>query len=302
MFVRRLSLSLVFLAACAGAASADVVLKRKFADSTKFKSREVVKVKQSLMLGGNDLGTESNTEIVSQSTYGERSAEGNLTVTAKVDSIRSDLKLPGGVSVQFASDKPDAKPENPVAQLVLDALRKTAGATITYYLDRENRVRSVEGVPEGGLQQDPENVKEDFQRDIDLLPEKPLKPGDTWEKELKQDLGQGQVFTFRRKFEYVGQVAQFPTVEGSKQLDKVTATDTSVTYSTPDGTGAFKVTKSELKVESSAHTYLFDREAGRTIDSQSKLHVKGPLTLSVANMELSGDLDLTMEISSKEIP
>ena len=47
---------------------------------------------------------------------------------------------------------------------------------------------------------------------------------------------------------------------------------------------------------------MFDREAGRMVNSRSKLHVKGPLTLSVANMDLSGDLDLTMEISSKEIP
>ena len=302
MFVRRLSLSFVFLALCSVAASADVVLKRKFADGTKVKSHEAVKVKQSLTLGGNDLGTESNTEVVSQITYGERTAEGNLAVITKIESIRSDLKLPGGVSLHFDSDKPDAKPENTVAQFVLDALRKTAGSTITYHLDRDNRVQSVEGVPEGGLQPDPENFKEEFQREIDLLPEKPFKPGESWEKELKQDLGQGQVFTFQRKFEYVGQVAQFPTVRDSKQLDKVTATDASVTYSTRDGTGAFKVTKSDLKVESSEHTYLFDREAGRMVNSRSKLHVKGPLTLSVANMDLSGDLDLTMEISSKEIP
>lgn len=302
MFVRRLGLSLLFVAVCTTAASADVVLKRKFADGTRLKSREAVKVKQSLVLGGNDLGTESNTEVVSQSTYGQRTADGKLTVTTEIASIKSDMKLPGGVSVRFDSDQPDAKPEGSVAQFVVDALRKTAGATLTYHLDRANRVQSVEGVPEGGLQRDPEDVKQEFQRGIDLLPEKPLKPGDAWEKEVKQDLGQGQVFTFQRKFEYVGQVAQFPTVKDSKQLDKVTATDTSVTYSTREGTGAFKVTKSELKVESSEHTYLFDREAGRILSSQNKLHVKGPIGLSVANMDLSGDLDLTMEVSSEEVP
>ena len=302
MFARRLGLSLLFLTACTAAASAEVALKRKFADGAKFKSRETVKVKQSLVLSGNDLGTESSTEVVSQNSYGQRTAEGNLTVTSKVESIKSDLKLPGGVSVQFDSSQPDAKPEGPVAQLVFEALRKSAGATITMQLDRDNRVQSVEGVPEGGLQRDPEDVKTEFQRRVDLFPEKPLKPGDTWEKEVKQDLGQGQVFTFQRKFEYVGQVAQFPTVKDSKQLDKVTATDASVSYSTREGTGAFKVTKSELKVDSSEHTYLFDREAGRIVNSKSKLHVKGPIGLSVANMDLSGDLDLTMEVSSEEVP
>jgi hypothetical protein len=223
MFVRKLGLSLLFLSVCSVAASADVVLKRKFADGATFKKRETVKVKQSLILSGNDLGTESNTELVNRNTYGQRTADGNLAVTTKVESIKSDLKLPGGVAVQFDSDKPDAKSENPAAQIVIEALRKGAGAVITFHLDRQDRVQSVEGVPEGGLQRDPEEIKDELQRSIDLFPEKPLQPGDTWEKEVKQDLGQGQVFTFQRKFEYVGQVAQLPTVKDSKQLIAVVA-------------------------------------------------------------------------------
>lgn len=300
MFARRVGLSLLFLAAWSVTASADVVLQRKFADGTKFKSREAVKVKQSLVLSGNDLGSESSTTVTTQNAYGQRNAEGELTVTAKIESIKSDLKLPGGVSVKFDSANPDAKSDNPIAALVLDAMRKMVGATITFHLDGKNRVQSVDGVPEGGLQSGPEEVKEEFQRGIDLLPEKPLKPGDTWEQTVKQNLGQGQVFTFQRTFKYVGQVAQFPTVKDSKQLDKITATDTSVTYSTGE-TGALKVTKSELKVESSEHTYLFDREAGRIVNSKSKMHVKGPLGLSVANMDLSGDLDLAMDVESQEV-
>ena len=118
---------------------------------------------------------------------------------------------------------------------------------------------------------------------------------------MKQNIGQGQVFTFRRKFKSWGLAAQFPTVKDSKQLDKITATDTSVTYSTKEGTGAFKVTKSDLKVESSEHTYLFDREAGRIVNSQSKLQVKGPIALSVANIEMLGNLDLTMETRTEEV-
>lgn len=301
MFVRRAGLSLLFLAIGAVAALADATFQQKFPDGTKFKTHESVKVKQSLVLSGNDQSTESSTAIVKQNTYGKRTTEGELAVTTKVDSIKSDLKLPGGVSVQFDSAQPDVKPDSPLAEFVLEALRKTATSTITYHLDRENRVKSVEGVPEGALQPSPDDVKEEFQRGIDLLPKTMFKPGDTWEQMVKQDLGQGQVFTFQRKFEYVGQVAKFPTVKDSQQLDKITGTDISVTYSTNEGTGAFKVTKSELKVETSEHTYLFDREAGRIVNSQSKLHIKGPIALSVANTDLSGDLDLTMETLSEEV-
>ncbi|HUY35199.1 MAG TPA: hypothetical protein VMV69_20810 [Pirellulales bacterium] len=301
MLLRSISLSSLIIACWATAAPAQVVLERKFADGTQFKTRETVKVKQSLVLSGIDLGSTTETTVTSHTTYGKRDAQGDLPVTMKFESLTSDLKLPGGVALKFDSAAPEVKSDNPTAALILDSLRKTAGSTLTYRFDRENQVQSVEGVQEGGLQPSPDEVKEELQRDVDLIPEKPLKPGDTWEQTVTRNLGQGQVFTFLREFQYVGRVAKFPTVKDGKQFDKITAKDTSVTYSTKGNAGAIKVTKSDLKVDTSEHTYLFDRAAGRLVDSRSQLRVMGPLGLSVANMDLSGDLDLTMEIRREEV-
>ena len=62
----------------------------------------------------------------------------------------------------------------------------------------------------------------------------------------------------------------------------------------PGGAIPGMVTKSDLKVQSSETTYLFDPALGRTIASRDKFHVTGAFTLSIMNMDLAGDLDLTM--------
>jgi hypothetical protein len=55
------------------------------------------------------------------------------------------------------------------------------------------------------------------------------------------------------------------------------------------------VTKSDLKVESSEGTILFDREAGVTVEHVDKTRIKGDMTMTVANQELDVKLDLTLE-------
>ena len=76
--------------------------------------------------------------------------------------------------------------------------------------------------------------------------------------------------------------------------------DSAATLSARDG-GAFKFTKSDLKVDESSNTILFDLQAGRSVDVTSKLRISGKLTLSVNNMDLDGDLDLTMNSHVEEI-
>lgn len=88
---------------------------------------------------------------------------------------------------------------------------------------------------------------------------------------------------------------------GSRKLDKVTATDTSVVYSTKGDAGLINVRKSDLKVESSKHTYMFDREAGRTILSESEIKIKGPLSLAINNMEFAGDLQLSLNQKEDDV-
>ena len=63
----------------------------------------------------------------------------------------------------------------------------------------------------------------------------------------------------------------------------------------PNAQTPLKVTKSDLKVESSDGTILFDREAGCVVEAKGKIQVKGDLTMMIQGMELPGTLDLNME-------
>jgi hypothetical protein len=63
-----------------------------------------------------------------------------------------------------------------------------------------------------------------------------------------------------------------------------------------------KVTKSDLKVESSAGTILFNREGGHVVSAKGKIHIKGPMTFTAAGQEIPGELDLTIETETELQP
>jgi hypothetical protein len=297
--LRLLPGALILLAHLTAVASAQTTLKHKFEEGTKFKTQVSRKVDQTLNLNGIDIPTKVEMKILVGTTFGKRDAENNLPVENKFESVNASLSVQG-VSVTFDSARPDEKASNPQLQVVVDQFRKLNGLVIAYTVGPENdKIVSVER-PKGESPLDPEDIKSQYQQELDMIPAKPLKPGGKWEQTVRQDLGQGQVFTFKRNYEYVGEVAEFATVPGSRKLDKITATDASVEYSVKQGAGGLTVKSSDLKVESSKHVYLFDREAGRTVDTDSEVRVSGKLVLSINNMDLDAVFDLTMTMREQD--
>lgn len=300
MYRTKIQFSLIVCVLGASPAFGQVVLKPKFKEGASFRVREKTAAEQVLTLNGNPLPTKSENTTVARVTFGKKDEQGNLPISTKIESLVADLSLPGNLKIHFDSTKPDEKASDPNLEVVLDIFRKLSGSVVTITLSPENKVVSVDGIQEG-TQVDPDSVKEQFQHELQRYPAEPIKPGDTWKRTVQQDLGQGQVFTFERSYEYAGQVDEFPTVAGSRKLDKVTATDTSVVYSTKGDAGLINVRKSDLKVESSKHTYMFDREAGRTILSESEIKIKGPLSLAINNMEFAGDLQLSLNQKEDDV-
>jgi hypothetical protein len=292
---------LILLVGLAPVVSAQTTLKHKFVEGTEFKTQTVQKVEQTLKLAGTDIPTKVDLNLVSRTTYGQRDADKNVPVQSKIESVVASLSVQG-MTVTFDSARPDEKASNPVLQAALDQFRKLNGMVINHTVNPEsNKIVSVER-PKGETLVDPDDLKDEYQQELEMFPDKPLKPGDKWERTVRQDLGQGQVFTFKRNYEFVGEVPEFATVPGSRKLEKITATDASVEYSIKAGGGmGLTVKSSELKVESSKHTYLFDRQAGRTVDNDSEVRVSGKLVLSVNNMDLDAVFDLTMATRKQEV-
>lgn len=300
-------IGLFVLSAALGLASASwgqTTLVRKYVEGAAYQSRVAVNIDQKLTLGGQDAGTKANNIVEVKTSIGKRDAEGKLPISISTSLKSAEIALPGGVKIKFDAANPDAKeevPGNPLYEIVRDRIKANANTTMEITLDKDDKVFEIKGLkPEAGASE--EDVKLEFEEEARQLPGKPLKKGDTWEAEVKANLGQGQLMTFKRKFTYEGETFK-STVNSTRKVEKITAVDSEVTYSIREG-GAFpgKVTRSELKVAASKHTLLFDPAQGRFIKVASKVQVTGPIGISIMGVELGGDLDLTMEFKSEEVP
>ncbi|MBC7852616.1 MAG: hypothetical protein IAF94_04195 [Pirellulaceae bacterium] len=296
--LKRLYLFLLPLLLMGSTAFGQVTLVRKYNEGESFTSKNTVKTDQKLTIAGQDGGTTSSTVVEVKISTGKKDTDGKLDLKVDTNILSSEIGLPGGVKIKFDGKNPDAKDDtagNPIAELVRDRIKSNAKMSMTIILGKDSTVVDVQGIKPGS-EINPEDIKSEFVEQLKVFPNKPLKKGDTWEHETKLNLGQGQLLTLKRKYTYEGETSK-STVNATRKVHKITAVDSAVTYSSKDG--PFKVTKSELKVDESKNTMLFDLAAGREIESSSMIRVSGKIGLSVNNMELDGDLDLTM--SSNEV-
>jgi len=305
--------ALVLVAVLAPHARAQVKLEYKFPEGTKSLFQTNAKVHQILSIMGQDIETEADEAVVTSSSIGKRNADGTLPIAQKVESIRSQLSLPGGNNVTFDSANPDAKIENPQLAFLGDVYRALVGVGYTVVLDDKNKVKFVEGTEgfaakiealegpaalalKGRLSA--EKIKREWEQHHANLPEVLARKGEPWEHTQTSDIGGDQTLTFRKRYDYLGPV----TVDG-KSLEKIDVRAVSVKYEMdPNSASPLKVTKSDLKIDSSEGTLLFDRETGQIVDSKEKTRIKGDLTLTAGGKELPSTLDLTFDTSGQRDP
>jgi hypothetical protein len=288
------------------AAQAQVKLEYKFPEGKKLTYKTTTKMHQVLTINGMELPTDVDSTTVSSQTVGKRRDDSSLPVEHKPESIRLELTAAGGVNVTYDSSDPNAKIDDERVAFLGDVLKLAGEAVYTVVLDGQNKFKAIEGAEKllekadkldekakAALhsQLDPDKLKLEFEQSHRILPDVLARPGDSWERTETLNAGGGQTLTFRKKYEYAG-----TEKKGDKTLDKITSKAIEVKYSMDaDAQSPLKVTKSDLKIESSTGTILFDREAGCVVESKGKTQVKGSMTFSINDMELPGELDLTME-------
>lgn len=283
-------------------AQAQETLKLTFKENSATQSEITQKTHQILTINGMELITDNQSVIGTSSAVGKRGPDGRLPVRTKIESIFSNLSLPGGIEMTFDSNSPVDSPD-PNLQPIVDIFRALAGSSYTTVLDENNRAVDIEGAdavleaaPESirGLlagQLDPEYLKLLHNQEVDRLPNGPVRKGDTWLRNETYRLGGGQQLTFETLYEYTGTVE----MEG-KTLDRITMTTTGVNYKMDAGANVpAKVTSSNLTVDSSKGTLFFDRQRGTVVDLRSSIHIKGDLKLEANKQEFPAQLDLTME-------
>ena len=293
---RKFCISALLLAMGSSVASAQVLLERKFPEGTKATVHKDQKVTQTLTLNGMNIDTKSSTFVVSTTSIGKRNGDGSLKVEEKIDSLQTEVTLPGAI-LQFDSANPDKKADLPQLEPILELFRAISRLPITVEFDAKNKITTVK-LPDGEFEKlpqsaserlNPETLKKAIEQMNAFLPDEPVKQGDTWERPIEMNLGAGQTLSFRTKFEYAGTVDQ-----DGETLDKISGKSFDINFAI-NGNPALSVTKSDLKVVDTDSTYLFDRKRGAVVSLASKIQIAGPLTLVINGAEMVGKVDLMIE-------
>ena len=287
---------------------AQVKLEHKYIEGQKLKYKTTAKTHQTLTLMGMEIETSEERWMVTSLTTGKRRSDKTLPVERKVESLRTEMALPGGMNLKFDTADPNAKIDAP-GLAFLGELFKLAGEVVyTIVLDDQNKVKAIEGTEKlkekaekleptardlMSKQFESEKLKKSFEQGLQILPDVLARPGETWERTQVAEIGGGQTLSFRKKFEYTG-----TEKKGDKTLDKITTKVLEVKYQTdPESNLPLKPIKSELKPESLEGTILFDREEGpRGFQHGQGAHQRSDITFSAnARRELPSTLDLTIE-------
>lgn len=287
---------------------AQVKLEHKYPEGQKLTYKSISKTSQTLTLMGMEIESNEERTVVSSVATGKRRSDSTLPLERKVESLRADLSLPGGIKVVFDTADPNAKIDAPSLSFLADIFKLAGQITYTIVLDEHNKVKAIEGtekLQEKAEKLDPQardlvsksfdsdKLKRAFEQEAQILPDVLARPGETWERDQTIEIGGGQTLSFRKKFEYKG-----TEKKGDKELDKISSRVLEVKYNTdPDSNLPLKPIKSELKPEDSGGVILFDREGGHVYSSRDKIRVKGDITFSANGQEIPSKLDLSIETS-----
>lgn len=292
---------LALLAALPQSAQAQVKLELKYKEGAKqvVASEQKTEQKLTLKVGNVDqeLDTKSQSFETSTTTTGKRADDGTLRVERKVDKLQTEVSLPGGMSLQFDSGDPDKKSDNPALEPLVTVLRATFKHPVTVVYDKDNAIKAVEfpeaateGLPEAFKSQfDGEKRKKAMQAELDFLPGKEVKAGDTWERTSEADIGGNQIMGFTIAYEYTGTVEK-----DGKKLHQIKAKAKDVKYRVEDN-AMLQARDVDLKIADSDISLLIDLEKGSVVERSSKMHIDGKMTLVINNMEFPGKLDLKIE-------
>jgi hypothetical protein len=286
-----------------GQAPAPVKLEARFPEGQTLRYRIQTNMNQLVTNLGMEMPGNLNRTVICSQTIGKRRGDSTLPIAVKVESFRERQRLPGGLDVSYDSKDAAAKVANSDLAFFNDVYRVAGRVAYTIVLDEKNKVKAIEGADalrEKVERLDPsardllrsrvaaDTFKAEFEQGLAVLPDGPVKPGDSWERTEAVDSGSGLELALRKKYEYAG-----TEKKGGKTLDKITGKVIEARcQQDTDSASPVKLTKSDLKVESSEGTVLFDREAGRVVESRGQVQLKGGLTMSAQGQDQRVNIEL----------
>ena len=221
----------VLLVASAGQARAQGKLEFKYPDDNALEYKSTSNVFQVLNLMGMEIQSSEKRTMVWSLTGGKRRADGSLPVAFKIFSLKSEMKLQGGIELAFDSTRPDSFSGDQNFAALGEVYKLQSELAYTLVLDEHGTPKSVEELDStrdkaGKLdpisqemvrgQVDPARIKSQFEQEHHFLPDHPVRPGEAWERNEILDSQGGLLLTVRKKYEYAGSEKK-----GDQTLDKI---------------------------------------------------------------------------------
>jgi Family of unknown function (DUF6263) len=292
-------------------AQAQVRLEYKFPEGKRLTYKTTSRVRQVLTFM-NNMEKESvmrETKVWTQSV-GKHRPDSTFPIEEKVELLRVEYTFPGGMKLTLDSSDPKLKIDDPDLRFLGDVFKLESAFNYAVVLDEKAKVKAIEGteqLKEKATKLDSPIASEEFQEEIrsDRLaakfeqaihhfPDVPARTGEPWERTELLEIN-GKTFTIRKKYEYRG-----TEKKGDKTLEKVTWKVFEVKYD-PNSkeTLPVKIVKSDLKVESSEGTILFDREEGHMISTSDRIRLKGNATYSAGGVDQNAPFDLNFDTNTQ---
>jgi len=281
--LRHAMLSAIVLVAVAAAPTLalgqETTLKWKFKQGEKFYVEDVVEMKNTIVVLGQNQNIQEKTTTVTSYEV----------VKITTDAVELKMKI----------EHVDARSDAGISQFS-KIMEKTKGAVFGVTVTPASKVTKFEGFKEfagklGG--DDPDVTKllkeliteEMFVQSIEqafaFVPNKTVKKDDTWTRDSKIPFGGMGEFKAQSTYTYNGKADGGDAV-GVKQM---------LTYMPPKaGTeilGLFKLVKGNMKADNAKGTYIFDAEKGRLVSATSSMTIRGTLTL-----DLNGQMEITIDL------
>jgi hypothetical protein len=282
IMLRQLLLGVVVLGAAAPAYGQEVKMRWKFKEGEKFYVEDVQTTKTDVSVLGQQIKEEAKSTTVTSYTVKSVKSD-SIVLVQKIESV--DTKSQGGLG--GASEK---------------ILEKMKGATFTLTVTPDGKVTKLEGFKEFAKKlagDDDEMAKllgtfftEDLfkssaEQSFSMLPDNPVKPGDTWTREGKMPVPGLGDFKLTSKYTYDGKADGGEKIKARQDL----------VYVVPKGGGdiggIMKIVKGDLKAENGKGHYIFDPEKGRLVKGEMSLFIKGRLTVEFGGQNL--DINLTTD-------
>jgi hypothetical protein len=277
-----------------GAAQGPVPLEWKFKEGDRFYAEVVTTFKHKLTLPAlspmNPKPLTISQELEQTSVLGftvqKRNADNSYLIEEKIESWKQ--KAPGAVAV------PDEK-----------FGEKLQGAVFRVTVTSRGEILKLEGVKElvARLAGDDARAKAVLEKSLredvmkasladvfTIMPEKPVGPGQKWERGRTQPVTLLGSLSIASQYAYEGK--EF--VNG-KQVDKLTYTATGkfTLLPPPAGSLPFEITGANLAFENARGTTYFDAELGRPVLSENKLSIEGTFDLKVSDTKYQTQLRQT---------